>query len=174
MNPMRTLFSLFLLCLLPVTAMAADAKTAAVSSPDTAKAMISMVLGLLAVLAVIFICAWLVKRMNGLQGANNSAMRVVSVIGVGPRERIALLDVGGTQVLVGITPQNIRRLHVFDEPVVETGRKSESDFASRLQAMLARGLGNQERGTSDDLTKFGRKDAGRGDHNPDERGDSDS
>lgn len=174
MKSARALVSFSLLSLLPMTALAAGAKASAIASPDTTKAMISMVLGLLAVLAIIFICAWLVKRMSGLQGANNSAMRVVSVIAVGPRERIALVDVGGTQVLVGITPQNIRRLHVFDEPVVETGRKGEGDFASRLQAMLARGLGGPERDTPGDLSKFGRKDARPGDRDPGERGDSDS
>ena len=68
-----------------------------------------MGLGLVAVLAVIFGCAWVIRRVNGLQGINNSAMRIVSVLGVGPRERVVLLDVGEVQILVGVSPQGIRR-----------------------------------------------------------------
>ena len=171
---MRKLVFVPLLWLPSLIAMAAGS-AGSVAPPNTTKTMLSMVLGLLAVLAVIFVCAWLVKRMNGLQGVNNGAMRVVSVIAVGPRERVALLDVAGTQVLIGITPQNIRQLHVFEEPVVASGRRTEGDFASRLQAMLARGLGGQDRGFSGEApSKFGRKGSGRPAGGQDERGDSDS
>ncbi|WP_404369352.1 flagellar biosynthetic protein FliO [Marinobacter sp.] len=101
--------------------------------------MISLVtlgLGLLAVIAIIFGCAWIVRRMSGLSGMNNQAIKVVSVMALGARERIALIDVGGTQILVGITASAIRTLHVFDEPVVTPGDSGKSDFAQRLQGLI--------------------------------------
>lgn len=108
------------------------------SAPDTLISMATLGIGLLVVLALIMGCAWLVRRMNGLTGMNSSAMKVVSVMALGTRERIALVDVGGTQILVGITPSSIRTLHVFDEPVVKPGEGNNTDFAKRLQGLMGR------------------------------------
>jgi flagellar protein FliO/FliZ len=115
--------------------------SAAGSSPDTLISTATLGLGLLVVLALIMGCAWLVRRMNGLTGMNTSAMKVVSVMALGTRERIALVDVGGTQILVGITPSSIRTLHVFEEPVVKPGEGQSTDFAKRLQGLMGRQWG---------------------------------
>lgn len=117
---------------------AAVAEEVANGRPDTLMSMATLGLGLLVVLALIFACAWLVRRMNGLTGMNNQSMKIVSVMALGTRERIALIDVAGTQILVGITPSAIRTLHVFDEPVVQPDDTSNSDFARRLQGMIGR------------------------------------
>lgn len=96
----------------------------------------SIALGLLAVLAVIFFSAWLVRRLQGLQGPASNAVKVLAVLPVGQRERVTLLEVGKTQILVGITAQSIRTLHVFDEPVLDSSASPPGDFASRLQSIL--------------------------------------
>lgn len=108
--------------------------------PDSVSSLTSLGLGLLAVIGIIFGCAWLVRRMSGLTGMNNQVMKVVSVMNLGTRERIALLDVGGKQILVGITPSTIRTLHVFDEPVVSQDAAAPSDFARRLQGMIGKSM----------------------------------
>ncbi|MEQ5814630.1 flagellar biosynthetic protein FliO [Marinobacter sp. NFXS11] len=118
------------------------AKTVAPDSPmrapDTVGTIVSLGLGLVAVIAVIYGCAWIIRRMNGMTGMNNNAIKVVSVMAIGARERIALIEVGGQQILLGITPSAIRTLHVFDEPVVEAGSAGSSDFARRLQGMIGK------------------------------------
>ncbi|MDX1633478.1 MAG: flagellar biosynthetic protein FliO [Marinobacter sp.] len=100
--------------------------------------LVTLGLGLLAVLAVIVGCAWLIRRVNGLSGMNNQAIRVVAVMALGARERIALIEVGGTQILVGITASAIRTLHVFEEPVVSAPNGDRSDFARRLQGLIGK------------------------------------
>lgn len=110
----------------------------ATQSPDTLLNMLTLGVGLLAVIAIIYGCAWIVRRMNGLTGMNNQAIKVVSVMALGARERIALIEVGGKQVLIGVTPSTIRTLHVFDEPVVSADNTSTSDFARRLQGMIGK------------------------------------
>ena len=110
----------------------------AVQAPDTVATLISLGAGLVAVVAVIYGCAWIIRRMNGMTGMNNSAIRVVSVMAVGTRERVALIEVGGQQILLGITPSAIRTLHVFDEPVVDAGNPPSGDFARRLQGMIGK------------------------------------
>lgn len=124
---------------LPGVSVAAEpvaAKTTSVAG--SAGTLISLGLGLLVVLAVIFASAWFVRRMSGLSGMNNQAMKVVSVMALGTRERIALIDVGGQQIVVGITPSAIRTLHVFDEPVVSTSDHESSAFAQRLQELVGK------------------------------------
>lgn len=137
----RLTAALSLLVIHPVVAQE-TAKTAApdspVRAPDTLGTIVSLGLGLVAVVAVIYGCAWIIRRMNGMTGMNNNAIKVVSVMAIGARERIALIEVGGQQILLGITPSAIRTLHVFDEPVVEAGSASSSDFARRLQGMIGK------------------------------------
>ena len=125
--------------------MAAEQETAsaaAASAPDTLLTMLTLGVGLLAVIAIIFGCAWIVRRMSGMTGGNTRAMKVVSVMPMGTRERIALIDVGGKQILVGVTPQTIRTLHVFDEPVVTPSEPVSGDFARKLQGMIGKSWGS--------------------------------
>ncbi|MBU2955254.1 flagellar biosynthetic protein FliO [Marinobacter sp. F3R08] len=114
------------------------AQDSPVRAPDTLGTLVSLGLGLVAVVAVIYGCAWIIRRMNGMTGMNNNAIKVVSVMAIGARERIALIQVGDQQILLGITPSAIRTLHVFDEPVVEAGSVGSSDFARRLQGMIGK------------------------------------
>lgn len=131
-----------LLVLVTPTLAQETASTAApsspVRSPDTLGTIVSLGLGLVAVIAVIYGCAWIIRRMNGMTGMNNNAIKVVSVMAIGARERIALIEVGGQQILLGITPSAIRTLHVFDEPVVDAGNANSGDFARRLQSMIGK------------------------------------
>jgi flagellar protein FliO/FliZ len=110
----------------------------AARAPDTLATVLSLGAGLLAVIAIIYGCAWLIRRMSGMTGMNNNAIRVVSVMAIGARERIALVEVGGQQILLGITPSAIRTLQVFEEPVVDAGNPPDSDFARRLQSMIGK------------------------------------
>lgn len=129
-----------LMALAPLLALAEEAPATEESSraPDTLVTMLSLGGGLLAVIAIIYGCAWIIRRMNGMTGMNNQAMKVVSVMALGARERIALIEVGGKQILVGVTPSAIRTLHVFEEPVVTPGQGSSSEFARRLQGMIGK------------------------------------
>ncbi|WP_416361411.1 flagellar biosynthetic protein FliO [Marinobacter sp.] len=108
------------------------------NTPDTVGMIVSLGLGLVAVIAVIYGCAWLIRRMTGMAGMNNNAIRVVSVLAIGTRERIALVEVGGQQLLLGITPGSIRTLQVFDEPVVDSSNTGTSDFARKLQGLIGK------------------------------------
>lgn len=124
---------------------AAPAGEAARNAPDTVGTVMSLGLGLLAVVAVIYGCAWLIRRMSGMTGMNNSAIKVVSVLAIGARERIALVEVGGQQILLGITPSTIRTLQVFEEPVVDAANPPSSEFARRLQGMIGKSWSAPER-----------------------------
>jgi len=104
---------------------------------------VQLVLGLFLVLLMIVASAWLVKRLGRWQGGHTDQLKVVGGIAIGARERIVLLQVGEQQLLVGITPGNIRTLHVLDEPLPVAERKSISEPLSAKFATIL----NKQRST---------------------------
>jgi len=94
--------------------------------------------GLIIVLLMIFALAWMVKRMGAGSFLTNQHMKIVASVAMGTRERVVVLDVGGKQILLGITPQNINTLHVFDEPVFSelTDNQAPSDFAQKIKYFM--------------------------------------
>jgi flagellar protein FliO/FliZ len=102
---------------------------------------VQMLLGLGAVVALIYGCAWILKRMNGGGFVNAGKMRVLGGLSVGTRERLMLVEVAGTQILLGVAPGRVNALHVFDEPVVsdaDTG--NEAEFAKKFKAVMAQSV----------------------------------
>ena len=71
----------------------------------------------------------LLRRFNGVSSQMNGSMRVISSVGVGQRERVVLLQVGEEQILVGVGSGNVRKIHAFDEPVVEPAASSAPNFS---------------------------------------------
>jgi flagellar protein FliO/FliZ len=54
------------------------------------------------------------KRWGGqFRSASTAGMKVISGISVGTRERILLLEVGDTWLVVGVTASQIRTLHTL-------------------------------------------------------------
>ena len=76
------------------------------------------VLALLLVVGVILALAWLAKRMPGLgAGGGNPALKIVGSLALGPRERVVVIDVGGTQLLLSTGPHGTRALHTLEQPL---------------------------------------------------------
>jgi flagellar protein FliO/FliZ len=71
----------------------------------------------------------LLRRFNGVSSQMSGNMRVISSVGVGQRERVVLLQVGVEQILVGVGPGNVRKIHAFDQPVVETSASTTPNFS---------------------------------------------
>jgi len=104
-----------------------------------------MLIWLGVIVVFILACAWLVKRLGGSFVATAGAIRVRSVVSMGSKERIALVEVGGKHILVGLCPSQINTLHVFDEDVFANQLMSEpsgstinSKFAEKLQTLMSR------------------------------------
>lgn len=96
-----------------------------------------LILSLLLIVGLIMLIAFIVKRFGGLRMMGGRDMKVVAAMPVGTREKVAVIDVKGQQILVGITPHHISHLHTFDEAVVDQLPASrDSDFAKKLQGLL--------------------------------------
>ncbi len=82
-------------------------------------AMLQTAIWLLVIVGLILVLAWAVRRFTNLGPRSVGAMRVLSALPVGNRERIALVQVGDKQLLIGVAPGHISTLHVFDDNVVD-------------------------------------------------------
>lgn len=117
------------------------AQTAAQSLPtagSTSANMVSLILNLVLVLAIIAVSAWLLSRGRQHLGGDAGALRVVASKAIGHRERLLVIDVGGQQVLVGVTGQSISHLHTLAEPLADAAASpsGNTSFANRLQRLL--------------------------------------
>jgi flagellar protein FliO/FliZ len=103
--------------------------------------LIQLTLGMLAVLALIIGLAWLLKRSGRFQIAAGGGLKILGGLSMGTRERVVLLQVGETQLLVGVAPGSIKTLHVLDKPLVAGNETvaAGSGFAQQLGAMLSGG-----------------------------------
>ncbi len=134
---------------LPLSAQAAvsgpgsDAVKAAagVQDPMAVNSLVQMTLGMAAVLVVIVGIAWLLKRSGRFQMAAGGGLRILGGLSMGTRERVVLLQVGETQLLVGVAPGRVQTLHVLDKPLASTaaGDESQAGFAAQLGRMMGKG-----------------------------------
>ena len=80
------------------------------SPPSLIGHMGQMLLGLGVVLILLFICLWVIKRLSSPRGGA-SGLKVVGGTSVGPKERIVLVEIGKTVLVLGVTSGSISTLH---------------------------------------------------------------
>lgn len=117
----------------PVAGIAQPA-TQAAPSPATAGTLGGAVFALVLVVGLILLLSWLAKRMPGLGGggAANPALRIVGSLALGPRDRLVVVEVGDTQLLLGVGSGGTRTLHTLEQPLPEAAAKSTPAFAQLL------------------------------------------
>ncbi|WP_341939246.1 flagellar biosynthetic protein FliO [Marinimicrobium sp. C2-29] len=134
-----TRFSVVLLTL-PLFAWAQSESAPEASEPErvgAASQLLNVALSLLLILALIFALAWLLRRFGQGGFGQRGDMKIVATLPLGTRERLLVVDVGGQQLLLGATPQQIRTLHVFETPVIDTSDTAHpADFKQKLMAIM--------------------------------------
>ncbi len=101
--------------------------------------LMNVTLGLMFIIVLIFGISWFVKRFGQGTFSGTTNIRVLSSFPLGTRERLVLIDAGGQQLLLGITPTQINTLHVFETPVIaDTAENHNSEFSRKLIAILQR------------------------------------
>jgi len=135
-------------------ASAASASALACSAAQTAPAatpagigagdVLGVAGGLLVVLAAVAVTAWAMRRVLRGGPGGRGPLRILSGVSMGPRERVVLLEVGDTQLLLGIAPGSIRTLHVLERPLdvgetLPAQHASGTPFARELGRLLGGG-----------------------------------
>lgn len=120
----------FLLCvslLCAPLAGAADAvppaPTLPAAAPDLGSSALQMVFGLLVVLGLLLGALWLLKRLSQPRGAVAGLMRVVAGVAIGPRERVVILELGNSWLVLGVAPGQVTTLAEIPRQELPPGAK---------------------------------------------------
>ncbi|MEX3956052.1 flagellar biosynthetic protein FliO [Trinickia sp. EG282A] len=157
---------LFALFALPGSALAADmnavnhaASIASAVGAGTAApslgigAVLQTLFGLAAVVALVLACAWVARRTGFAPGARGHIVRTVGGVSLGGKERVAVVEIGDTWLVLGAAPGNVRLLHTLPAGSKDAAHAaggglgsggpdgghpaSPTSFSSRFRAALA-------------------------------------
>ncbi|WP_209022600.1 flagellar biosynthetic protein FliO [Rhodocyclus gracilis] len=119
---------------------ATAANAVAAASPGVPTlAIVQTILGLAVVIALLFLVAYVLRRFNGGRGiGGNGPVRLVGGMMLGTRERVVVLEVADTWIVVGMAPGQMRTLHTLPRGELPADANSSTDFASRLAQMIGR------------------------------------
>ncbi len=130
------------LAVVPLYALApgALASTAAAPAGVGAGNVAQVVFGLAVVLALVAGAAWLLRRFSGVPGSGSGLVRVLGGAAVGQRERVIVVEVGATWLVVGVAPGQVRTLHTMPKtelaPAAEAQPVSAPNFAAWLRKTM--------------------------------------
>ena len=113
--------------------------TAIPAVPNTQDQLIEVTIALLGIIALIYGVAWLIKRNRNLMPSTGIPMKTLGVLPMGVKEKVILVEIGGKQLLLGMTANSINTLAEFDEPVVTAPIDQETPFSKKLKELLNAG-----------------------------------
>jgi flagellar protein FliO/FliZ len=126
-----------LLAALPGLALAQAAPAAL---PDSGAGLLQVFLGLAVVIAALVGSLWLIKRLAVPRGGAAGVLRVVAGAAVGPRERVVLVEVQDTWLVVGVAPGQVSALHQMPKGTLaaEAAAPAGKDFGAWMKQVMER------------------------------------
>ncbi len=126
-------------------ALASSAAMAAAEPPavSTSGALFQGLLGLGMVLAALAAFFWFLRRFSPGQSAAQGAVKVVGGVMLGPRERLVVVEVGETWLLLGVGGGQVSTLHTLPRPEGYTPAAHDPlsgrlpGFADKLKELLS-------------------------------------
>ena len=103
--------------------------------------VLQVIFSLLLVALLLAGSLYLLKRLTAPRGAASTMLRVISGTAVGTRERIVLVEVGETWLVLGVAPGQVTKLHELPRqplPSAPGTAGSDKDFATWLKQVLDR------------------------------------
>lgn len=101
---------------------------------------LQLVLSLGLVILLIVCLGWLLKKLNGGGFLSTPHLKLVSSLMLGNRERVVIVEVKDTWLILGVTGQAIQTLHTMAKPEdADAAQAASPDFALKLKQILQRG-----------------------------------
>jgi len=114
--------------------------------PASTPGLLQAALGMLLVLGLIFGLAGLARRFGLQRLGGSSVIKVVASSPVGTRERVVIVDVAGTWLVLGVTAAQVNTLHTLPAQSNAPTLNRTADepgllglFSSKLSAALSGG-----------------------------------
>lgn len=114
---------------------------------DSGLALLGQVtLVLILIIGIILLCAWLFRKLNGTSLGHSKLLNVVGSVSVGQRERVVIVELKDTWLVLGVAAGNISKLH--EMPAQERPEPQLNSFASRLQQALNKNASDTSKETN--------------------------
>lgn len=128
-KPMRG-FAVVIISLCPWLVSAESASTSVITLSPVY--FLKLGLALVLVLSMFFILAYIVKRFNGLSPSANTGLKIVAALALGSREKLVVVEAGNCQIILGITPGNICKVHVLEDHINPQALSVRDSFKEKL------------------------------------------
>ncbi|MFT4506374.1 flagellar biosynthetic protein FliO [Caballeronia sp. 15711] len=110
-------------------------------------AVLQTLLGLVIVIAFVFGCAWLARKFGVAGTKRTGLVKVIGGASLGNKERVSVVEIGDTWLVLGAAPGNVRLLHAMPAGSVElngaeagvtpSGEALQGSFGQRFRDALA-------------------------------------
>ncbi len=91
-------------------------------------------LGLFAVIALILLLAWLARRAGLVRHGQGGQMKVIGSTMLGARQRLVMVEVGDTCLVLGVSAGEIRTLHTLPAQAAHKPDQNPGGAASQVPA----------------------------------------
>lgn len=97
-----------------------------------------MAFALLVIIGAILLCAWLLRRLGpaGLGNAAGQQLKIVAAKALGAKEKVVIVEVDGTWLVLGVTTGGISKLHELPAAQTPPTLYQDDSFAKRFSAAL--------------------------------------
>lgn len=123
-----------------ITSAPAIAFAESAPATDLGASLVSMLFGLAIVVAMLFASLWLLRRLAQPRGAVAGQLRILAAAAVGSRERVVVVEVGKSCLVLGVAPGQVTAL--AELPRTDLPSQPPADdtpgFAARLKQVLDR------------------------------------
>ena len=111
-----------------------------------AESMTKMIFSLLLVLVIIIAIAWLLKRFAIIPTTTTGPIKIVSAASVGQRERVVIVEVGDTWLVLGVAPGKVNTLHSMEKSTSNSNDKTlkiaGGQFSEELDKSISKNTKN--------------------------------
>ena len=108
------------------------------ASPLSVSSLAQVTLSLVAIVALIFAVSWALKRFKLAGPRGRGDIKLLDELAVGPRERVVLLAVGDSHVLIGVGAAGVVGLTPLATPISLGAPAPPPAFADRLREFMKR------------------------------------
>ncbi len=127
--------SVVVMTLLASTNLCAAPNAGPASLPIGSTELLNVGGGLIFVVFAIIVLGIIYAKTQGLRPGTNGVIKVVATQALGPKERLAIIEIADKQLLIGMTTSSVQTLHVFDQPVAIDSESAPS-FSARFKSMM--------------------------------------
>jgi len=76
-------------------------------------AVLQTIVALAVVVGLVFACAWVARRLGLQPSGRGNVLKTIGGLSLGGKERVAVVEIGDTWLVLGAAPGNVRLLHTL-------------------------------------------------------------